>query len=327
LRRRRRFILALGAGVAAAAGVRAQDSRKRHVIGYLASSPPQVNAKSLAAFRAGLGEFGYVEARDYAIEMRWTNDDVGGLQTLAGELVQRQVDLILAWTTPAVIASKRATSTIPIVMVGIADPVGTGLVASLARPGNNVTGVSNLSAELSSKLVELLVQLVPDTSRVAGVRNVLNPSSALQLRETEAAVRARGLQFQLVEVRAPGDLEAAFAAMAQARASGAVFFADPMFVSQRRKIAELASKHRVPTVFPRRENVDAGGLIAYGPNLASQFHKAAHYVDRIFRGESPARLPVELPTKLELVVNAKTAKALGLVLPQSLLLRADDVIL
>ena len=159
------------------------------------------------------------------------------------------------------------------------------------------------------------------------MRNVLNPSSALQLRETEAAVRARGLQFQLVEVRAPGDLEAALAAMAQARASGAVFFADPMFVSQRRKIAELASKHRVPTVFPRRENVDAGGLIAYGPNLASQFHKAAHYVDRIFRGESPARLPVELPTKLELVVNAKTAKALGLVLPQSLLLRADDVIL
>jgi putative tryptophan/tyrosine transport system substrate-binding protein len=324
---RRTFVLALGAGLAAvAARLVAQESRRRRLVGYLASSPPKANGVALQAFRDGLRDRGYVEGRDFAIEPRWTNDDVAGLPKLAAELVHLGVDVILAWTTPVVIAAKRATTKIPIVMVGIADPVGSGLVASLSRPGGNVTGVSNLSADLSSKLVELLGQLAPGATKVFGVRNALNPSSALQLKETEAAARAKGLQFELIDIREPRDLARAFTVMARSPTSGAVFFADPLFVSQRARIGELALKHRLPTVFARRENVDAGGLIAYGPNLSSQFYEAADYVDKILKGADPAALPVELPTKLELIINLKTAKAIGVTVPRSLLYLADDVI-
>jgi putative ABC transport system substrate-binding protein len=327
---RRVFLAGTGAVLLAmplaAEGQRAPTQPKRYRIGYLASSPPSANARPLQAFRDGLREQGLVEGRNIDIESRWTEDSIAGLPKLAAELVGQKVDVILAWTTPVVLAAKQATATIPIVMVGVADPVASGLVAGLAHPGGNVTGVTNVSAELSSKLVEIIVQVVPRMNLLAGVRNALNPSSVQQLKETEVAVRALGLQFQLFEVRAPGDLESVFAGMAKTRATAAVFFPDPMFISQRDKIAQLAAKHRLPTIFGRRENTEAGGLISYGPDLTRQFHQAALYVGKIIKGANPSDLPVEQPTILDLVVNVKAAKALGLTIPQSLLQRADEII-
>ncbi len=321
---RRRFVAFVGSTLAVPNAFAQADKVWR--IGYLASSPPRANEHALAAFRDGLRELGYVEGRNLTIEYRWTEDNVAGLPALAKELAERKVDLILAWTTPVVLAARAATSAIPIVMVGIADPVGSGLVKSLPRPGGNITGVSNISAELSQKLVELVVQVVPGIKTLAGMRNALNVSSALQQKETEAAAKVLGLQFQTFEVRASADLEPAFTAMVKARAEAAVFFADPLWVSQRRLIAELAHKHRMPTVFARVENVEAGGLIAYGSNLTAQFRRTAAFVDRIFKGAKPADIPVEQPTTLELALNLKTAKALGLTIPQSVLLRANRVI-
>ncbi|MBI2752084.1 MAG: ABC transporter substrate-binding protein [Betaproteobacteria bacterium] len=321
---RRRFIAFAGSTLAIPNAF--AQAGKVWRIGYLASSPPRTNEHALAAFRAGLRELGYIEGRNLAIEYRWTEDDIAGLPALARELAERKVDLILAWTTPVVLAARSATSAIPIVMVGIADPVSSGLVKSLARPGGNITGVSNISAELSAKLVELVAQVIPGIKVLAGMRNALNVSAALQQKETEAAAKVLGLQFRLFEVRVAADLEPAFAAMVNAGAGAAVFFADPLWVSQRQRIAELARRHRMPTVFARVENVEAGGLMAYGSNLAAQFHRTAAFVDRIFKGAKPADIPVEQPTTLELALNIKTARALGLTIPQSVLLRANRVI-
>jgi len=321
---RRRFIVIAGSALVVPTVV--AQIAKVWRIGYLASSPPRANEHALAAFRNGMRELGYVEGKNLSIEYRWTDDDVAGLPALARELVERKVDLILAWTTPVVLAARAATSSIPIVMVGIADPVGSGLVKSLSRPGGNITGVSNISAELSQKLVELVVQVIPGIKMLAGMRNARNVSSALQLKETEAAAKVLGLKFQPFEVRVPADLEAAFLAMASARAEAVVFFADPLWVSQRERIAELALRHRMPSMFARVENVEAGGLMAYGSNLTTQFHRTAALVDRVFKGAKPADIPVERPTTLELALNARTAKALGLTIPRSVLLRADRVI-
>ena len=321
--RRREFVAALGSALAAPL-VRAQARTYR--VGYLASSPLKANERALAAFREGLRELGYVEGKNIAIEYRWTEDNIAGLPKAAQELVDLKVDVILAWTTPVVIAAKKATATIPIVFVGVSDPVATGLVPSLARPGGNVTGVSNLSAELSRKLVELVAEVVPGIKLIGGVRNALNVSSAQQLRETEEAAKAIGIALRVFEVRGPADLEPALAAMSKAGVDAGVFFADPLWVSQRQRIAGLAFKHRLPTIFAREENVEAGGLMAYGSNLTSQFRRTAVFVDRILKGVKPADLPVEQPTTLELAINLKTAKALGLTIPQSVRLRADRVI-
>jgi putative ABC transport system substrate-binding protein len=322
---RRKIFSLVGAGVLTAAQPVLAQSRILRV-GYLATASPTANAQPLEAFRNRLRELGYVEGRNLAIEYRWTVDNVEPLAGLASELVALKVDAILAWTTPVVIAARKATTSVPIVMVGVADPVGSGLVQSLAHPGGNITGISNLSADLSSKVVELLVQLVPRMNRIAGVRNAANPASELQWKQTEAAVRKLGMQYQPVDVRAAGDLDAAFAAMTKSKAMAAIFFADGLFVSQRAHIVELATKHHLPTAFSRRENVEAGGLFAYGANLSGQFGQAAAYMDRIFKGAKPADLPVEEPTKLEMVINRKTAVALGLSVPMELLLRADQVI-
>lgn len=323
---RRTFVAALG-GALASPLLLAQAQGRQIRIGYLASSSPKANARPLEAFRDGLRELGYVEGRNLTIEYRWTEDNVAGLPRLAAELAGLKVDLIFAWTTPVAIAARKAVpATMPIVMVGIADPVGSGLVASLARPGGNITGLSNISADLSSKLVELLVQVVPGFERLAGIRNILNPSSRLQLKETAAAATKFGLEFHSFEVRAPDGLEVVFANMSKVRVSGAVFFADPMWISQRQRIADLAMRHRLPTAFARAENVESGGLMAYGPNLSSQFRRSAYFVDKILKGANPADLPVEQPSTLELAINLKAAKALGLTIPPTVLLRADRVI-
>jgi putative ABC transport system substrate-binding protein len=228
--------------------------------------------------------------------------------------------------TRSVIAARRATSAIPIVMVSVGDPVGSGFVTSLARPGGNITGFSGFTADLSAKLMALFRELVPNLKRVGIVSNSYNPNVAVQLWETEDAVRKLGLQSQVVEARAPEEFERAFARLSMERVDGVVLLADPSVIEQAHKIADLAQAARLPTAFQRRENVEAGGLMSYGGNIKNQFRQAAIHVDRILKGAKPADLPVEQPTKYELVINLKTAKALGLTVPQTLLVAADEVI-
>jgi len=324
---RRRFLVALGASaVGIASRVQAQTPSKISRVGVLASSPPAATPELLNAFREGLRELGYVEGRNIAIEVRSTDGSVGRLPAAAAEVVGLNVDVILAWATPATIAASRATPTIPIVFVGVGDPLTTGLVASLARPGANVTGVTNLSHELSAKLVELLVEILPRIRRIGVLRHPENQGQVSQLKETEAAIRSLRLQLHLVDVHAPEDFESAFTNMIKAHATGAVILPDPMVISHRHRVAELAIKNRLPTVFGRRENAEAGGLVAYGPSLKEQFRRAASYVDKILKGARPADLPIEQPSTFELVVNIKTAKSIGVAIPRALLTRADRVI-
>jgi putative ABC transport system substrate-binding protein len=267
-----------------------------------------------------------VEGQNLALELRWTTTAEIAFDSLVADLLRAKVDVLVAWTTPAALAAKRTTTVVPIVMVSVGDPVGSGIVTSLSRPGGNVTGVSNVSRDVSGKLLELLREIRPDATRIAALRNPGNPGSALMWRETQAAAESLGVQLQLVPVREPRELEAGFATMARNRASSVVVLADPLFLSERERIALLAQQARLATVFQRRENVEAGGLLSYGPDLTEKFRQAADYVDRILKGARPADLPVEQPTKFELVMNLKTAKALGLTIPPSLLLRVDQIV-
>ncbi len=297
--RRMFFGVVAGGLLAAPPAAEGQQPSKTWRIG-LVSPLSRSETDRQDGFRQGMREAGYVEGRDFVIEGRFAEGQYQRIRGLAEELVRMRVDVIVVWGTPASIAVAQATSTLPVVILSVTDPVASGLAASLARPGRNITGVGNLSRDLSGKVLELLVQVVPGISRVAALRNPLNPSSALHLKETEAAARALGLELQLVEARAPEDLEGAFATIRRGRAG--------------------------PTVFARRENTEGGGLMSYGPSLSDQFRRAATYVDKILKGAKPGDLPVEQPTKFELVINLKTAKALGLTIPPSLLSRADEVI-
>jgi putative ABC transport system substrate-binding protein len=246
----------------------------------------------LVAFRDGLRERGYVEGQDLSIDVRWPPGPFEQNPSVAAELVRANVDIIVAWSTPALIAARRATSTIPIVMVSVSDPVGTGFVASLARPGGNVTGVTPINPDLSAKLVELLREIVPAMKQVGVVFNPDNPGSAVQLPGAEQAARALGLQFEAVEARVPEEFARAFARLSAHGAQGVVPLADPSFIEHRARIAELARNTRLPTAFQRRESVEAGGLVAYGADNNDQFRQAAFYVDRILKGAKPADLPV-----------------------------------
>ena len=324
--RRREFITLLGGAAVWPLTARAQQPGRVYRIGILASTPMTTAADLVNAFRNGLRERGYVEGQNLAIDFRSPAVSFEQNAEVAGELVRSNVDVILAWTTPAVVAARRATATIPIVIVGVGDPVGSGLVTSLARPGGNVTGVSNLASDLSGKLVQLLLEIAPGIRRLGVVHNPDNPGGALLLRQTEEAVRALGLELQVVHARAPKEFEIAFAQLSASGTKGVVLLADPSLIQHAGKIAELAQQAQLPTAFQRRENVDAGGLLSYGPNLSDQFHQAAGHVDRILKGTKPADLPVEQPTRFELVINLKTAKALGLEVPPMLLARADEVI-
>jgi putative ABC transport system substrate-binding protein len=325
---RRRLLIAAGlVTVFRPVGTRAQYGRKVWRIGFLSASSRSASLETgFESFLAGLRELGYVEGSNLEIEGRFADGDSGRLPALAAELVRQDVDLILAWATPAALAAQRATATIPIVIIGVADPMGSGLVAALARPGGNVTGVSNLSRELSAKMVELLLAVALGNDRIAVLRVATNPSSALQLREIEAAARAINRELLAVEVRSPSDLDEAFASMSRARAIGVIVLPEPLVLGERQRIANLAIRHRLPTIFARRENVEVGGLMCYGASLPDQYRHVASYVGRILKDARPADLPVEQPTKFELVINLKTAKALGFTIPQALLLRADEVI-
>jgi putative ABC transport system substrate-binding protein len=319
---RREFIGLVGGAIAWPVAASAQQpAGKVWRIGFLGSTPP--TPAMVSALRDGLRERGYLEGKNLSIDVRWLLDENPHLAT---ELVRSGVDLIVAWATPAAIAASRATATIPIVMVSVADPVGSGLVAELARPGGNITGMSNMATELSGKLVQFLMEIVPGIKRIGVVRNLNNPSaSALSLRETEAAIRAVGLQIEIVDAEAAEEFESAFTRLRAQGVGGVILLPDAALVSHRVRIAELALKARLPTVFQRRENAEAGGLLSYGSDLKDLLRHAAFFVDRILKGVRPAELPVEQPTKFVLAINLKTAKALGLDIPPTLLASADEV--
>jgi putative ABC transport system substrate-binding protein len=319
------LVLALGL-VLAPPFAEGQKPGKVPRIGMLMPVSPEDAAGNIEAFQQRLRELGYLEGKSIVIERRYSEGRNERVSDLASELVRLPVDLIVTWGTPTAKAAKNATSTIPIVMASSGDPVGTGLVASLAKPGGNVTGISNIDVGLAAKRLDLLKELVPKLSLVAVLRNPTNPSGGLQLTETRDAARSLGIKIQLIDVRDPRELESAFAVMVKARADAFTVMADPLFLSQQNQIGNFAMTSRLPSIFARKENVDAGGLISYGPTLADQFRQAATLVDRILKGSKPEDLPVEEPTRIYLMINLKTAKALGLTIPQSILLRADQVI-
>jgi putative ABC transport system substrate-binding protein len=322
--KRRKFITLLGgAAVAWPLAGRAQQPKVWR-IGVLAPVPP--TPVILSAFRDGLRGRGYVEGQNLSIEVRWPQGTFEHDPRPVAELINSNVDVIVAWATPATTAARRATSAIPIVMVGVGDPVGSGFIASLARPGGNITGLTNIAVDLSAKLMEQFAELVPGLKRVGVVQNSNNPGTAMVLRETEDAVRRLNMQVQVVNAQTSDEFDHAFAQLSAESVGGVVVIPDPAVIEHSRRIAELAQSARLPTAFQRRENVDAGGLLSYGPDLNNQFRQATFYVDRILKGEKPAELPVMQPTKVELVINLKTAKALGLTVPLIMQMTADEVI-
>ena len=325
--RRREFIKLTAAATAMwPLGTRAQQSSsgREARIGLVALVPPP--PELLKAFRDGMRERGYIEGQNLIIEVRWPKGTFDQDPKVVTDLAKTNVDVIAAWATPAVMAVHRATSTIPIVMVSVGDPVSSGFVASLARPGGNITGVSIITSDLSAKLIGLFAQMVPAMRRIGFVTNAHNPNVALQLRASEDAARKLGLESQVVEARTAEEFERGFASLKTASVNGVVVLSDPVVVEHGKKIAELALAAQLPTAFQRRENVVAGGLFSYGGNLAAQFAQAAHYVDRILKGAKPAELPVEQPTQFDFVININTAKALGLTVPTALLDVASEVI-
>jgi putative ABC transport system substrate-binding protein len=326
---RRAFLAGTGAVLLVAPlAAEAQQAAKTTRLGYLA--PNLVADPHLReAFRQGLRDLGYVEGRNLVIEYRDAEGKPERLPALAAELVALQVDLIVAAYTPGAMAAKQATGTLPIVFAAVRDPVQSGLVTSLARPGGMITGTSGRAPELVGKCLEQLKQTIPGVRRVAvlwqpgafGERTAKD-----MLKEADVAARALGVRPQFVEARSPADIDRAFSDMTRARADALTVLTGAMFITERRRLVDLAAKNRLPAVYAWREFVDAGGLMAYGPSLADLYRRAATYVDKILKGAKPAELPVEQPTRFQLVINLKTAKALGLTIPPSLLQRADEVI-
>jgi putative tryptophan/tyrosine transport system substrate-binding protein len=305
--------------------VSAQQAGKVYRIGFLWDSPA-VWPHALEGFRRGLRDLGWVEGRNITIEYRWAEGRFDRLNDLAKELVQLNVDVIVAPTSIYAGAAKRATSTIPIVFASHADPIGSGHVASLARPGGNLTGVTIIMSETSAKSLEVLKEAVPGLSRVAVIWDPATPSHGPALNAVEVMGRALGLRLHTLPVRSAKEFDGAFTTIAQERAGGVLVLSTPLFMGGARQLAELAIKHRLPSMFGPREHADTGGLLSYGPDRADLYRRAAAYVDKILRGAKPADLPVEQAAKLELVINLKTARAIGLTIPASVLLRAAEII-
>jgi putative ABC transport system substrate-binding protein len=324
---RRTFVSGVTFGLLAAPlAAWAQQTGKVPRIGYL-SSGSATTTRLVEGFRQGLREFGWVEGQNVVIDYRFAEGRFDRLPNLAAELLRLKVDVIVAGATPPAVAAKKATGTIPIVMVGVGDPVGLGLIASLARPGGNVTGLSfSVGLDTIGKALELLKEVVPKVRRVAILSNPANLSHALAIKNLKVAARSLGVQLQLLEARGPNEFDGAFVAMAKGRAEALLVVPDSMFVLQRTRLADLAAKNRLPSMHGVREHVEAGGLMSYGPSALAVWRRAAFFVDKILKGAKPAELPIEQPTKFELVINLKTAKALGLTIPPSLLQRADQVI-
>jgi putative tryptophan/tyrosine transport system substrate-binding protein len=297
-------------------------------VGYLSigsASDPR-RAALLGAFQQGLRDLGYVDGKNIFIEVRFDEGRYDRLPGLAVELVRLKLDIIVAYSTPAAQAAQKATGAIPIVITNVVDPVRTGLVAGLGRPSRNVTGLSLMAPEVIGKQLQLLKELIPKLSRVAVLWNPTNASNLPQLREAEVAAPALGLRLQPSEARGPNDLDRAFAAMTRERAGGLLIVVDGLFIDNRTQIVRLAEKARLPVVYGLREHAEAGGLMFYGANPADLNRRAAIFIDKILKGAKPGDLPIEQPTKFELVINLKTAKALGLTISPSLLARADQII-
>jgi putative ABC transport system substrate-binding protein len=304
----------------------AQQPAKVHKVGILLPTSASAVSEWLGAFQRGLEELGYVEGKNIVYESRYADGNFNKLPDLAVELVRLKVDVVLTASTPGVLAAKNASSTIPIVMASAGDPVASGLVRSLAHPGGNVTGLTQMSRPLGGKRLEILKEAVPKLSRVAVLRNGTNPSHLLLFREMEAAAKSLDLRLQPVESTNAHGLESAFAAIRNARAGAVVPLADPVFLTRRTEIVSFAAKSRLPSIYEDREFSEAGGLMSYSASRTDLFRRAAVYVDKILKGTKPADLPVEQPTKFEFVINLKTAKQIGLTIPPNVLARADRVI-
>jgi len=324
---RREFFESIAVAIIAVPrAAQAQPARRTGRIGFLGAETASTNQHFLDAFRLGMREHGYVEGHNLSIEVRWAEGRSERFRDLAAELIRLHLDVIVAISTPAALAAKDLTKTIPIVSITV-DPLGTGLVSSLARPGGNVTGLSiTLGDELAGKWLELLGEAVPRLSRVSVLWNSSNPGNASFLKAVEGSAQRLGIKLQLQSVGDSNQLVSAFRAASAAEAQALVVFPDPLTVRYRTRIVDLAARRRLPTIYGFREFADSGGLMAYGSNVAALCRGAAVYVDKILKGARPGDLPIEQATRFEFVINVKTAKALGLAIPQSLLLRADELI-
>jgi putative ABC transport system substrate-binding protein len=323
MKRREFFTLLGGAAFAKPLAARAQQQERARRIGYLSPGQPvPVDALFVEALR----QLGWIEGKNVLFEMRYAENDADRLARMAAELVRLNVDVIVAAGTLGPLAAKRATATIPIVMRSAGDPLGSGLVASLARPGGNVTGMSLMAPDLGGKRLEILKDMLPALSRVAILWNAANPYPAVVFRETESAARKLGVEVHSIEVRTPKDFDGALEAAVRQHPGALITVEDPLTMNYRNQIAEFAAKNRLPAIYGLREYVEAGGLMSYGANFPDQVRRAAGYVDKILKGAIPGNLPVEQPTKFELVINLKTVKALGLEVPPSILVRADELI-
>ena len=322
----RTALVGLGAMILLAPVVAAQSPVKAARIGILAGGTASTEAVRYEAFGQGLNELGYVEGRNIVIEYRYAEGKLERLPALAAELVRLNVDLILTSGDPGVRAAKQASQTIPIVVALVADLVGPGYVASLARPGGNITGLTTLGSELWAKRLELLKTAFPKVSRVAMLGNPNNAGNVALFKESEVAARALRIQLVPLDVRRADDFKSAFPAALRARADALFASGDPLLTIHRARIVDFAAKNRLPAMYGNQDYIDAGGLMSYGPNVADMYRRAATYVDKILKGAKPGDLPIEQPTKFEFVINLKTAKALGLTIPPSILSRADRVI-
>ena len=323
-----RLILAVATCVLVSLSVvGAQPASKVARLGFLSSASPAVTRHFVEALRQGLAELGWVEGRNLAIEYRFAEGQHERLPALAAELIALKVDVIAAGPNPPALAAKRATTAIPIVMTAVGDPVRMGLVASLARPGGNVTGVSfDVGLEVFAKGLELLRESIPNLRRVAVLSNSANAAQPVAVRDVTAAARSLGLQIKVVDASAGSALDGVFAAMAKDRTEALLVLTDPLFMIHRERIASLALRHRLPSMHAVKESVEVGGFMSYGPSLVGAYRRAAVYIDKILRGAQPSDLPIEQPTTFEMAINLKTARALGITMPQSLLGRADRII-
>ena len=319
------LVVAVALVLSLATDAHAQSSKAARV-GVLASSTEDNFGPNVKTFREALAVAGWVEGRNLALHVRYAGEQYGRLPELATELVRLEVDVLVTLGTPATLAAQRATTAIPIVMESLADVVSTGLVPNLARPGGNLTGVSGFAPELSGKRLELIREMLPRAERIAVLANRANPVTAPVLRATESAAQKMRMKLRVLDVRRPAELAPAFETMQRERADALILVADPLLFAERLTIVQLADRHRVPAVYETRRFAENGGLLSYGPLEQQRFQRLALYVDRILRGARPGDLPIERPTTFELIINLKTAKALGLTIPPSLLARADQVI-
>jgi putative tryptophan/tyrosine transport system substrate-binding protein len=319
-------VLLVGLTLASVHLVEAQQTKKVPHIGVISPAFPSAAAPFIEAFREGLHDLGYIEGKNIVIEYRYAEGKEDRLPALAAELVHLKVDVIVAGGGNASLAAKNATKNIPIVVASASDPVGTGLVASLARPGGNITGSTLINPDLSGKRLELLKEAIPRLSQVAVLVYRDNPAATLMLKETETAGQSLGLQLQILEVRNTDELENAFGVVKKGHSEAINVLSSAFFGGERKKIVDLASRTRLPTMYFDKQFVESGGLMSYGANVADLFRRAANYVDKILKGAKPADLPVEQPTKFEFVINLKAAKQIGLTIPPNVLARADKVI-